>query len=513
MPDKLVVKKVSKEVDKKKTEPALESGCIEYSVFSLNPCPGDIDSNLIDEACNLNYGIHDDRLDSPLELGQVLEVQATDPLLELSNLTDDSKLLAADAPAGDGKQSNKNNEQPMEIPPTRTRQGRLFSIFDTQKSSRDVSDSSPSTPVPSLPPSKDGNSHRHGHRLDDFVNDSKYLRRSQSEISIRIDDFNPDEFDKLVSCLYGNKDLTSVEVTRLRNISNQRCRTLAEVALLVTSLRSMPNLTKVILNSFNTSDLGMVCSLIKGVKTLEKFHLHLISGTVDRVLLDILADVQSLKEISLDVQSSFPLYLLLASESIVRIAVPSETFSFKERHLDLSIQALSKNNNLRILDLKPKMSPSDVRLLSFGVRRNSSLKVLRFSFLTDETQASAALQHLCESMATNSSLRTVVNHYAKLLHVPALDAYRMIKILKSHDSLKTFDLFDDETAEAEMNDDIPSPWENSIFSTLLCHYDIATISTQEPCQKMRHWNDSRRSDPSSRKASWTITNWLDVWRQ
>ena len=48
MPDKLVVKKVSKEVDKKKIEPAPESGgCIEYSVFGLNPCPGDLDVNLV----------------------------------------------------------------------------------------------------------------------------------------------------------------------------------------------------------------------------------------------------------------------------------------------------------------------------------------------------------------------------------------------------------------------------------------------------------------------------------
>jgi hypothetical protein len=458
----------------------------------------------------LNFGIDDEREDRPLELGRVLEVQASDPLLELSNLTDDSKLT-------------KGNQQSK-------RQGRLFSIFDTQKNSRDVSKSAPSTPI-TLPPSEPSkpsrDKHSKGtHRLEDFANDNKFLRRSESEVSFRVDDFNAVEFDKLVSCLYGNKDLTSVEVTRQRHITNERTRTLAEMAQLVTSLRSIPNLTKVILNSFHTSDLGMVCSLVKGIKTLEKFHLHLISGTVDTSILDILADAQSLKELSLDVQASFPLYLLLSSESIVRIAVPSETFSFKERHLVLAMQALTKNQNLRILDLKPKMSPSDVRLLSLGIRKNSNLKVLRFSFLADETEASSALHHLCESMATHTSLRTVVNHYAKLLHVPALDAYKMIKILKANDSLKTFDLFDDETAEAEMIEDIPSTWENKILSTLFCNYDVATIATQEPCSKIRHWNDERRSEPSGKKAQssnqevrelpcrsqWAVTTWLEDWR-
>lgn len=501
MPDKVVVRKVTKEVQNKRIERAQKCDCMEYSVFSLNPCPGDLDATLLDEACNLNSGICEG---SPLELGQVLEVKATDPVLDLSNLTDDSKIHGANS-SGAGLKQSMGDHNSKQIPPPKTRQGRLLSIFDTRKSSRDVSRSSFST-SDTLPLSK------HAHRLDDIANDYKFLRQSQSELSIRVDAFTAKEFDKLVDCLYGNKDLTSVEVTRQRNISNQRCRTMAEVAILVTSLRSLPNLSKLILNCFNSSDIGMLCSLVKGTKRLEKFHLHFISGTVDTVFLDILAGVQSLKEISLDVQSSFPLYLLLASESIVRIAVPSESFSFKERHLVLTMQALTKNHNLRILDLKPKMSPSDVRSLSVALRGNTGLKVLRFSFLADETHASSALQHLCESMASNTSLRTLVNHDAKLLRVPALDAYRMIKVLKSNDSLTTYDLFDDETAEAEIiNDDLSTAWEN-----WFCHYDLATSSTQEPCQEIRHWNDSRRSDRSGSKVPsrsfWTFVNFLEVWR-
>lgn len=473
-----------------------------------------------EDPCPMEYQATDDIVAQPLDVGDVLEVIDVDPLLEVSNLTDDSKLLKLFA---NETKADNTAQQEQKFEASKPQHRNVLSMFESPKKMRRTSKSSTSTPV-TVPIDEDLD------RLDDMSDDSKYRRLSQSEVSIRIDDFKAITFEKLISCFYGNEDLATVEVTRLRSVSNQRTRTQDEMILFFAALRSLPNLKKLILNSFNTSDLAVICSFLRGHKTLEKIHLHLISGTVDKVVLDILSEIDSLKEVSLDVQSSFPLYLLLVSDTILRIAIPSETFSFKERHLVLTMQALAKNNTLRILDMKPKMSPSDVRLLSFGIRGNTRLRVLRFSFLANETEAGSALIHLCETIATNSSLRTVENHYARLVRVEQVDAYRMLKVLKANDSLEGLDLFDDETAEKQMNDDVPTSWENSMFSKLMCETDLPIFPfTLEPCQNFGSWGDFRRSDSRCSNSELfsssgvvggiphrlrqTFWHWLDVMKQ
>ena len=47
MPSNRLVKKVSLGDENKKTERARKWVCIEYYPFTLNPCPGDFDVNLV----------------------------------------------------------------------------------------------------------------------------------------------------------------------------------------------------------------------------------------------------------------------------------------------------------------------------------------------------------------------------------------------------------------------------------------------------------------------------------
>ncbi len=439
-----------------------------------------------------------------------------DPLLEVSNLTDDSKLLLMFANEANAL---KHSQPQKTMPKSKLHQKGIFSIFETRNKSSVITRASSTTPE-TVPLDEDEDNDR----LDDISDDSKYRRQSLSEVSIRVDDFKIITFEKLVMCLCGNDDLSTVEVTRLHSVSNQRCRTQKEMTLFFAAVRSLPNLTKLILNSFTTDDLDLICAFVRGHHTLEKIHVHLISGTVNTALLGILSEVASLKEVSLDVQSTFPLYLLLSSNSLVRIAVPSATFSFKERHLVLTMQALAKNTTIRILDLQPKMSPSDVRLLSFGIRGNTHLRVLRFSFLAEETEAGPALIHLCEVIATNSSLRTVENHYSKLLGVTQVDAYRMLKSLACNNTLKLVDLFDDERAAEDMDDDAPSAWEDNVFSRLMCNSDFPLFFfSSETCHSFGGRCSGSRSVGSKNlsteireipnKLQRTILKWLETLKQ
>lgn len=381
--------------------------------------------------------------------GQILEVKGEmDPMLEVSHLTDDSKLNDVLGEKGD------TAVQEMSLPSMNQTQE---SLFETPKKNR-MNRSQVTTP--DTAPMDD----------DDGVSDgSKYRRHSESSLTIRVDDYKVVTFEKLIRRLEGNSDLETLEIYRQRIISNKRVRTYDEISHFFAMLRRLPNLKTLVLTNFSRQDIGPIIFMVKGHPTLERFHVHLTSSTVESSLLDILAEAPALKEVSLDVQASFPLHLLVASRTLTRITVPSETFQFEERHLVFAMNALEKNQTLQILDLKPKLTASDVRLLAFGIRDNSCLQVLRFSFLADEGEAGAALVHLCGSLSRNSALRTVENYYAKLLNLKPGDAYR---IQTSKNSLKTLQIFREQKGQADCNDQ-PLDDHDDFMAKLMCHSDVS----------------------------------------
>lgn len=398
-------------------------------------------------------------------------MQEANPL-EVSNLTDDSKLLEAL-----GKSREKTLPAPKVIA-TKSEHIVIHRIETPAKMRGFLGRSS----TPDTAPVDE--------ELDDMSNDSKFMRHSASEATIRVDDFKNASFHKLIRSIGGNLALTKVEVFRLRHVTNKRARSREQMTLFFAAIRSLPNLNQLILNSFHIRDLELIGSFVKGHKTLEKIHVHVTSGTVNQLFLGILSQAPALREVSLDVHSSFPLDILLASNTIRRVAVPSETFRFEERHFVGLMKALAKNKRLRILDLKPKLAPSDVTLLCFGVRDNKRLRVLRFSFLASASEAGPSLLHLCEALAKNSSLTAVENYYSKLLNVTQQDCYHMLKILERNDTLKTFEVFDDDKIEQEFNADAPSAWENFFLAKLMCDADNLLSRTAFRC--FRPWDDDMR---------------------
>jgi hypothetical protein len=388
-------------------------------------CPGE--SSVVDD--DTLHGI----------TGQVLEVKAVDAMLELSYLTDDSRLNLS-------LEETKGEKSVLERPQ---------SLFETPQKSRTAA---PEASTPDTAPMDDDDAVSYG---------SKYKRHSESAVTLRVDDYKVVTFEKLIRRLEGNSYLETVEIYRLRNVSNKRTRTYEELAHFFTMLRGLPHLKTLILNNCSRQDLGLISFMVKEHKTLEKIHIHLTSSTVESSLLDVLAEAPALKEVSLDVQASFPLHLLLTSPTLTRITVPSETFQFEERHLVFAMNALGKNGALRTLDLKPKLKACDMGLLAFGIRDNAHLQVLRFSFLADEKDAGPALIQFCGALSKNSSLRTVENHYAKLLRVKQADAFRIQTAAKK--SLKTVEIFSE---DQEKHSESPSQ-DNNILSKLIHHSSVS----------------------------------------
>lgn len=392
-----------------------------------------------------------------------------DPLLEVSNLTDDSKLfhvlnaspkLEPAPPTPPQHTLVADPSSNLVSPSKRT----FFPRFETPKKLRRAFKQTAACTPETAPMDDDS---------DGLSSDSNFQHQTEKEVTVRVDDCKEITFDKLLGRLRDSKDLTGVEIYRLTRVSNKRRRTHDEMMALFAAIQNMPCLTNLILNSFSFFDLEIIGPLVRNLKTLEKLHVHLVSGTVDIRFLDCLAEAPALKEISLDVQNSFPLHHLLCSKVLTRVVVPSERFKFDERHLVFAMNALEKNETLRILDLKPKLSSSDVRLISFGIRRNKALKILRFSYLVDEEGAAkVALLHFTNALAQNTCLEGVENHYRDLLRLRPMDAYRMLKLVEGHSTLKDFALFNREQVDQDMLEDMSqhkdNPPTDSFFSRIFC---------------------------------------------
>ena len=404
-------------------------------------------------------------------MGTILEVEAVDPLLEVSNLTDDSKMFQSLAmPLKKGERKSRMAYVELSTQSVSGSKPSILSRFETPKKLRRAFTRATVSTPETAPMDEDSDD------LDEMSDDSKIYRVNESEVTIRLDDYKEVTFRKLIDRLCGNAEVTEVEIYRLSRICNQRRRTDEEMNLFFDALKSLPNLKKLAFISFSPFELELIISLIKNHKSLEKLHIHLVSGTVDSCLLDNLAESTVLREVSLDVQCSFPLHLLLCSRSLTHVRVPSERFRFDEGQLVFAMNALEKNRTLQVLDLKPKLNPSDVRLLSFGIRRNSELKILRFSFLADETDSRPALLHFVKALAQNSALQTVQNHYGELLRLSSADAFRLRKLVANHPTLVDFAIFDPERSVRDTKDNTFHEKESASFlSRMMCNSELSSL--------------------------------------
>jgi len=448
-------------------------------------------------------------------VGTILEVEPVDPLLEVSHLTDDSKLFqtllsslppkverrttiaytppqaeqdvlfVARQPSGVSSFSSKPTTTSM-VPRFETPERTLKTLVIT------------GTGTPETLPLEDDDG-----ESDEKSDDSKFQRPKKSEATIQVDDYKEITFSRMVDRLRGNTEIRRIQISRLSRMRNQRNRTDEEMSSLFDVLHTLPNLYKVVLRSFSQFDLELIGSFVKKHKSLERLHIHLVSGTADAAFLEHLAQSTSLREVSIDVQRSFPLHLLLSSKSLKHLIVPSERFYFDEDQLVFAMAALEKNSTLKVLDMKPKLTAADLRLLSFGIRRNSTLKILRFSFLADDNNSGPSLLHFSNALAYNSTLQTVQNHYRGLLSLSPVDSRRVLQVIENHSTLKDCSIFKVEQTVKEREDPIHQDKE-SFLARIMCHSDLSSLC-RFPDSVSKFWqtNNNSSSDRETKDATMT----------
>lgn len=220
---------------------------------------------------------------------QILEVEPTDAA-EISVLTDESRLFYATEEQIDRltlhvEPYTGTSKEPLYTTPTK--QGISHRIVSTPET---------------LPMDEEEDE-----RVDSLLfEDCKSHARLTREMEIRVDDYSVATFHKTVQFLSANKNLQKVKVYRLREKTNKRTRPSDEMTSLFQAIRRLPQLKEMELYNFGSLDVPLLCWVLQRHPTLEKLHLHFLCHTADANLLKVLADAPVLREVSLDVQSSFP---------------------------------------------------------------------------------------------------------------------------------------------------------------------------------------------------------------
>lgn len=265
---------------------------------------------------------------------------------------------------------------------------------------------------------------------------------SKRSSRIGVDDFTQYQFNALVQSLANRKGLIQLEVYRRKRIGDER-RTLSELIVLFSIIRGLPNLCDLTLQNFGPMSSDILTSFLNHHPTLCTFHLHYNQGTVDMELLETLAEVPYLNDLTLDVEDDFPFSILLTSKSITKLKI-SGNYDFNSDNVVKSMKALETNTTLKILDLIPQINLRCVRALSFAIEDNSTLERLKFSYQTEKrSEARNALLDLLNALSKNSTVEEVENSKFEFVKVLMKDKIRVDKILERNKTLQRFQFFNE----------------------------------------------------------------------
>jgi hypothetical protein len=207
---------------------------------------------------------------------------------------------------------------------------------------------------------------------------------------------------------------------------------------------ALQNLKKLVLLAFAKEDMEALEPILIVHPTLELLHLHLASGTIKRFLLKAIASIPYLEELKIEVNSSFPVAVVLESKSLKSLCVLSKKFLFRDNHMLAVGSRMEHNHTLTWLDIMPQMSQFAFRVLVYALRRNNTLTSLLVSIVGNNAKESdKSLAELSETLKVNSTLENVWNHSYPQLHVSNETKETVLEWMQVR-AVQKFHLFDED---------------------------------------------------------------------
>jgi hypothetical protein len=272
-------------------------------------------------------------------------------------------------------------------------------------------------------------------------------------VSLDIDYYDGDVWDRLLTSLYRNTVLTKILLIRAE-VPRSRTRTLGDLRDLFQAIREIPTVGEVeLLGGFTGTDLDFsLPDFLQDHATMQKLQIIVSDGTLSTRVLESMASARQLREIVLEVQESSELGLLYASPTLERLRVDTYGEPLEDEHLFAMAEVLRTNTRLEVLDMDYTISTDGLGRLADMLRENVCLKELRLAVELEDDEG--PFLDLMDAMGGNDTLSVFYNYrFRKCEDISRIAVQNQLELLEQNTTLHSFVFFldKDERATKEKN--------------------------------------------------------------
>jgi hypothetical protein len=358
-------------------------------------------------------------------------------------------------PSSVGSDPSKNNDHNLEGTKTRSNES-VFSLKSVQQFSATVLSTSQdmlsipsdaSTPIRTQTKRKPVPDPSRSNPADfifpQFNNDND--KSSNCMLKLCIDLYEESAFQTLMSNLEGNAEVKEIHVFRSWDGKMERTRTTADIGLLFKTIRSLSNLSMLNLANFLVEEIQFVALSQWQNKNLHTIRIHLCKGALSKRLLYVLATLPALKDLTLEMAHSFPLHILLSSQTLESLTIVANDYTIDNLHAMEMVQKLPKNETLKKLTIEPAFCLRTFKLLLSALSKNIGIEYLQFSLLPgNQADTNRAISELARTLMSNASLKSIrnLNHSKVKVNERTCDA--VMKSLSENYIIEEFLVFNEE---------------------------------------------------------------------
>jgi hypothetical protein len=265
-----------------------------------------------------------------------------------------------------------------------------------------------------------------------------------STLKLCIDNYSQRAFTTLMLELKGNVRVVELHVFRPWEENVERFRNTQDIDLLFQTIRSLPSLKILNLANFLVEEIHDIALSQWQNESLHTIRIHLCTGTISERLLTILAGLQALRDLTLEMNESFPFHILLSSRTLESLSIVANDFHVDNLHAMEMVTRLHRNRILKNLTIEPPLQLRAIKFLAAALRKNIGIERLKFSILPgNPADNNGVICELAHTLMCNTFLKSIVNINYSALNVKERTCDRVMEALSKNFTIKELLLFNE----------------------------------------------------------------------
>ena len=265
-----------------------------------------------------------------------------------------------------------------------------------------------------------------------------------TSMKLCIDLYEKAAFETLMFNLEGNTLVQEIEIFRSWDEGKEELnRSTEDIKLLFETIGSLSNLKTLKLSNFLAEDVQVASFGEWENKNLSSIWIHLCKSALSQTLMASLARLPALRDVTLEMNQSFPFHLLLHNRKIQSLTIMGSDFEMENLHVMELVQVLPSNGTLKKLMIEPDMKLRTFKLLASSLGQNMGLQEFKFSLRPgSEGDTTRVMTELARAVTRNGSLRTIRNLNHEKIEVEDKQACEaMMKALTKNYIIEDFLVF------------------------------------------------------------------------